>query len=519
MGLWPERTAGAVSGVVVGAAALAVGQLVAAAVATQAAPVPAVAQQVIDLSPEWLKRFAIGLFGTRDKLALSVGILVVLFFVAAGVGVAARRRSRVAGATVLLLGVVGCLSALRQPGSSLVWIAPTVVGTAVAGLGFAWLRPGADTATDSSAREGDARPGPAGEAGTLDRRRFLGRALTLGGVAVGATVASPFLSRRLLAGSISRATVHIPAPADVESSVPGAPLRVRGLTPLFTPNASFYRVDTAFLVPQISAASWRLRIHGMVDREIELDFHDLLSRTLVERDITLTCVSNPVGGGLAGNARWVGVPLKPLLAEAGVRSGATQIVGRSPDGMTIGTPTAVALDGRDSMLAVQMNGQPLPLEHGFPVRMLVPGLYGYESACKWLVDLELTTDALAAYWVQQGWARYVPMKTECRIDTPASGDRLTAGRAPVAGVAWAGDRGIEAVQVRVDGGPWHEATLGPDAGVDAWRQWVWYWQATPGSHLVEARATDGTGAVQTARATAPFPSGATGWPRAAVGVS
>jgi DMSO/TMAO reductase YedYZ molybdopterin-dependent catalytic subunit len=294
---------------------------------------------------------------------------------------------------------------------------------------------------------------------------------------------------------------------------------VRGLTPLITPNARFYRVDTAFVLPQISAQEWRLRIHGMVDRQIEIDFHELLSRPLIERDIALTCVSNPVGGRLAGNARWVGVPLKPLLQEAGVRAAATQMIGRSPDGMTIGTPTAIALDGRDSMLAVQMNGQPLPVEHGFPVRMIVPGLYGYESATKWLVDLELTTEEVSAYWVQRGWWKSVPIKTESRIDTPGSGDHLAAGRIPVAGVAWAQHRGIERVEVRVNGKRWQDAALGPDPGIDGWRQWVWYWPATPGTYTIEARATDGAGATQTASSRKPFPSGATGWPRLSVTVS
>jgi len=442
-----------------------------------------------------------------------------VFILAAVLGIVIERRRWVGYAALLMLGTVGCVAALTQPGASPLWAVPSLAGAAVGWLGLEWLKPSppaesGDVPAPESAKSRDETADM-----SADRRRFLQRAAVLGGVAVGAALASRPLGRRLLAGDISRAQVHIPAPATTPSPVSGTTLDVPGLTPLITPNPRFYRVDTAFVVPQISAQEWRLRIHGMVDREIEIDFHELLSRPLIERDIALTCVSNRVGGHLAGNARWVGVPLKPLLQEAGVRTAATQIIGRSPDGMTIGTPTAIALDGRDSMLAVQMNGQPLPVEHGFPVRMIVPGLYGYESATKWLVDLELTTEEVSAYWVQRGWWKSVLIRTESRIDTPASGAHLAAGRIPVAGVAWAQHRGIEGVEVRVDSGVWEKAALGPDVGIDGWRQWVWDWPASPGNHTIEARATDGTGATQTASTRKPFPSGATGWPRVAVTVA
>ena len=306
--------------------------------------------------------------------------------------------------------------------------------------------------------------------------------------------------------------MRIPAPADVAPPPPaGADLRIPGLSTFITPNDSFYRVDTALFVPAVDAAGWSLRIHGMVDREITIDYATLLARPLIERDVTLTCVSNEVGGRYIGNARWIGAPLRPLLEEAGVRSGASQIVSRSTDGFTVGTPTAVAMDGRDSMLAVAMNGEPLPLEHGFPVRMIVPGLYGYVSATKWIVDIELTTfGAFDAYWVRRGWAQRAPIKTESRIDTPRASASLQGGVIPVAGVAWAQHRGVKSVEVSVDGGAWVQADLAAQDTVDTWRQWLYRWDATPGHHSLTVRATDDTGSTQDVVATAPFPSGATG---------
>jgi DMSO/TMAO reductase YedYZ molybdopterin-dependent catalytic subunit len=316
----------------------------------------------------------------------------------------------------------------------------------------------------------------------------------------------------------SRAAVRIPRPASPAAPVPGADLDVAGLGPFHTPNDVFYRIDTALLVPSLEADAWRLRVHGAVDRELVLTYADLLARPLIERDITLACVSNPVGGPYVGNARWIGASLRDLLEEAGVRPGADQLVSRSSDGFTIGTPTAVVTDGRDAILAVAMNGEPLPVAHGFPVRLVVPGLYGYVSATKWVVDLELTTfDAYDAYWVRRGWAERAPVETMARIDTP-TGD-VVAGVVPVAGVAWAQHRGIERVELRVDGGPWLEAELAPPDVVDAWRQWVVRWDADPGDHVLEARATDGTGAVQTEEPSPPFPDGATGYHHVTVRVA
>jgi DMSO/TMAO reductase YedYZ molybdopterin-dependent catalytic subunit len=331
------------------------------------------------------------------------------------------------------------------------------------------------------------------------------------GLAATSGVIGQYLVRRADA-SESRAAVRIPAPADAAPPPPpGADLRIPGLSSFITPNDRFYRIDTALFVPSVDADTWSLRIHGMVDREITLNYRQLVARPLIERDVTLTCVSNEIGGPYIGNARWIGAPLKDLLDEAGVRRGATQIVSRSTDGFTIGTPTAVATDGRDAMLAVAMNGEPLPLEHGFPVRMIVPGLYGYVSATKWIVDIELSTfEAFDAYWIERGWAQQAPIKTESRIDTPRDGARVRAGEVAVAGIAWAQHVGVDGVEVRVDDGPWLAADLAQEDTVDTWRQWVLRWDAPAGDHTLSVRATDGGGDLQVERPAEPFPSGATG---------
>lgn len=305
----------------------------------------------------------------------------------------------------------------------------------------------------------------------------------------------------------------IPSPLEPAAAIPaGADLGIDGVAPFITPNEAFYRVDTALEVPVIAPDEWRLRIHGMVDREVTLTLADLLAYPTIERDITLTCVSNQVGGEYVGNARWIGVPLAMVLEEAGVQAGVTQIVSRSIDGMSIGTPTAVALDGRDAMLAVAMNGKALPAAHGYPVRLIVPGLYGYVSATKWLIELELTTfDAFDPYWVQRGWAKEGPIKTMSRIDSPRPLARVLAGKVAVAGVAWAQHRGIQQVEVRVDGGAWQTARLAAVDTLDTWRQWVLEWEATRGNHTIEVRAIDAAGVSQSDARLEPFPDGATGW--------
>jgi DMSO/TMAO reductase YedYZ molybdopterin-dependent catalytic subunit len=320
--------------------------------------------------------------------------------------------------------------------------------------------------------------------------------------------------------SAARAAIRFPRPAvPPPPLLAGSDLNIPGLSSFITPDGSFYRVDTALLVPQVDPATWQLRIHGMVRREVTLTFAELLRRPLIETYVTLTCVSNPVGGPYAGNAKWLGASLADLVRQARPLAGANQLLCTSVDGFTSGTPLQVVLDGRDALLAVAMNGTALPVVHGFPARMVVPGLYGYVSATKWVTDIEVTTFASAsAYWPQRGWSQQAPIKTECRIDVPAGGASLSAGRIAVAGVAWAQHKGIAAVEVRVNGGPWQEARLAAVPDIDTWRQWVWEWPASPGNYLIEARATDATGYTQTAAQAQPVPNGATGYPSAQVSV-
>ncbi|OMQ14879.1 hypothetical protein A7K94_0213450, partial [Modestobacter sp. VKM Ac-2676] len=287
---------------------------------------------------------------------------------------------------------------------------------------------------------------------------------------------------------------------------------VPGLTPLFIPNAEFYRIDTALRVPTVDPAGWQLEVRGMVDQPFTLSYDELLAMPQIEADVTLTCVSNEVGGDLVGNARWQGVPLRALLERAGVQQGATQLLSRSVDGFTAGFPTITALDLEEAMVAVGMNGEPLPAEHGFPARLVVPGLYGYVSATKWLATIELTDWDVDGYWIPRGWAKEGPIKTASRIDVPRPGGTVTAGRQPIAGVAWAPTRGIEGVEVRIDDGPWRQAELAERLDVDCWRQWYLTWDATPGRHRIAARATDGAGELQTDARTPVAPDGASGYP-------
>jgi DMSO/TMAO reductase YedYZ molybdopterin-dependent catalytic subunit len=496
--------AGGAIGVVAAAAAIGVGQLVAGTLNPQAAPLLTVGQGAIDLTPEWLKSFAIRTFGENDKAVLLGGIAAVLLVLAIVLGIASIRRPAVAIAGLAGFAAVGVLAALTRPTATWEDALPALAGALAAGLVLLAMRRAVVPAA-----AGD-RPAPPDGPWVMDRRRFVltGAAGLVAAVAAGGI--GNLFARRFRADE-SRAAVTIPTPASPAGAAEGAEISARGLGPFFTPNDRFYRVDTALLAPAVMAEDWRLRIHGMIDREIELDYAALLDRELIERDITLTCVSNPVGGRYAGNARWIGAPLRPLLEEAGVHAGADQIVSRSVDGFTVGTPTAVAMDGRDAMLAVAMNGEPLPIEHGFPVRMIVPGLYGYVSATKWIVDIELTTfDAFDPYWVERGWAERAPIKTMSRIDTPSPFLDLRPGEVPVAGVAWAQHVGIDRVEIAVDDGPWQPAELAAEDTIDTWRQWIYRWQATSGEHRLSVRATDRSGTTQPADRAEPFPDGATG---------
>ena len=506
-----RRLVGALLGVLSGAVALGVAQLMAGLIGGEASPIVVVGGSFIDATPEWLKSFAIRTFGSNDKTALLTGIGAFLFIGAVLLGIASIRRFWVGIVGLVAFGATGVAAAVTRPANGPVDAVPSIVGAA-AGVGaYLALRLAAGLPLPRRVTDG-AVPVPGAQAPpTFDRRRFMWTGVVAGGVALSAGAAGRWLIRRADA-SASREAVGVPTDVDPAAPIPaGAQLDVPGISPFVTPNDRFYRVDTALFVPAVSADDWTLTVHGMVDRELTLTYDQLVARPLIERDITLTCVSNEVGGRYLGNARWIGAPLKDLLEEAGVQTGATQLVSTSTDGFTAGTPVAVAMDGRDAMLAVSMNGEPLPIEHGFPVRMIVPGLYGFVSATKWLADIELTTfEAFDPYWVKRGWAKQAPIKTESRIDTPRAKATVSAGEVAVAGVAWAQHRGIERVEVQVDDGPWLPAELGAEATLDTWRQWVYRWNATPGPRTLAVRATDGTGTIQTEAMAAPFPSGATG---------
>ncbi|MFQ3560889.1 molybdopterin-dependent oxidoreductase [Streptomyces gramineus] len=515
--------AGALAGAVAGFAALAVAELASAAVRPEAGPVIAVGGAAIDRTPTAVKDWAVRHFGTDDKLVLELGILAVLAVFAVALGAAALRFRRAGAAGVVLFGVVGAVAATGRPDSrGFADAVPSLVG-AGAGAALLYVLAGRLARRDRAAgvRDGSDAGTGAGRvpAGDWDRRGFVVAASAAAMASAGAGVLGRALNGASGRGAVaSRDRVVLPAPGSPASAVPrGAGPRIAGISPFITPNDAFYRVDTALVVPKVDATAWRLRIHGEgVARPVTLSFADLLRRELVERDITLTCVSNEVGGPYVGNARWIGVRLAALLAECGVRppsrgGPADQLVARSVDGMTLGSPVEEVMDGRDALLAVGMNGVPLPFEHGFPVRMVVPGLYGFVSACKWIEDIELTTfDAYDPYWVKRGWARRAPVKTQSRIDTPKPFARPKAGSVMVAGVAWAQHRGIDRVEVRVDDGPWQQARLAAEDSRDTWRQWSFPWQATRGGHTLTVRATDRTGRVQTEERTGTVPDGASG---------
>ncbi|MFD3945253.1 molybdopterin-dependent oxidoreductase [Streptomyces sp. NPDC058579] len=495
-----------------GYTALAASELTAALVRPAAGPVTVVGGAAIDRTPAPVKDYAIRTFGENDKVVLQLGILAVLGLFAIILGLVSLRYRRLGAGGVLVFGIVGAAAALDRPDSAGLGDAlPSLVG-AVVGAAVLYFLAGKATSTGP-------RPRVEGTSGWSRRGFLTSSAMTMVAATGAGAMARALTGWRGQGAATSRDELVLPAPASPAPAVPaGAQLKVPGISAFFTPNRDFYRVDTALVVPKVDADTWRLRVHGVgVARPRTFTLDDLLARPLIERDITLTCVSNEVGGPYIGNARWLGVRLAQLLAECGVeppsRGGrADQLVARSVDGMTLGSPVEGIMDGRDAMLAVGMNGEPLPFDHGFPVRMLVPGLYGYVSACKWIQDIELTTfDAYDPYWVKRKWARKAPVKTQSRIDTPKPFARPSAGTVTVAGVAWAQSRGITRVQIRVDDGPWQEADLAAQDTVDTWRQWSYRWRAAPGGHSLTVRATDATGEVQTERRAPTIPDGASGW--------
>jgi DMSO/TMAO reductase YedYZ molybdopterin-dependent catalytic subunit len=486
-----------VLGVLLALVSLAVGGLVAALVSAKW-PVAAVGDRVVDGAPAAVKEWAIRTFGTGDKPALQIGIVVVLVLLSVLMGRAALHRTAWGTVAIVAFGLVGVLSVRRTVDGNGGYL-PPLAGAAAAVVALHLLV---------------ARRAPA-VGGGFDRRRFLRAAASVGTASVVAGGAGLAVDRNRN-GERARSAARLRLPkvsaAEAAPPIPGSASGGHGASPFITPNRDFYRVDTALITPSVDLDSWRLKIGGMVDHPMELDFDQLTRRDVVERTITLCCVSNEVGGPYVGTTRWLGIPLAPLLEEAGVHPHADQLGSRSADGWTCGFPTELALDGRDAMIAIGMDGEPLPIAHGFPARLLVPGLYGYVSATKWLTEIRLTTfDDFDGYWIPRGWSRLGPVKTQSRIDVPGDGATVDAGKVAVAGVAWAQHRGIEAVEVRVDEGGWHPARLATDVSVDAWRQWVYEWDARPGDHRISVRATDGTGDTQTGRSAPVVPNGATGW--------
>jgi DMSO/TMAO reductase YedYZ molybdopterin-dependent catalytic subunit len=504
-----SRPLAATIGVLAVWAALGVGHLTAGLISTASSPILAVGDTVVRLSPPPLTEFATSTFGTADKLVLLTAMFVVITLVGAAAGLLSRTRPRHG---------MGILAAMGGLAAAAVWFAPAYAEldlvaplmAILAGIGaFTWLHH-----LGLRARQ----PAPDAEDGTSRRTvlRSASAAVGLGAVAAaggGALVARDVAASRAdVTARLARATY-----AQRAAPLPHAAAFPRLGTPTFlTANNDFYRIDTALRIPTLAAADWTLRVHGMVARELTLSFDDLIARPLVERPITMTCVSNPIGGNLVSTATFVGVPLRDLLLEAGVDPAADQLFSRSTEGWYTGTPTSVVMEpGRGALLAIGMNGEALPAEHGFPVRMVVPGLYGYVSGTKWVIDIEATTftDPLRqGFWFQNGWSRFGPIKTMSRIDAPRGSATVTGGTVTVAGVAWAQHTGIAGVEVRVDGGPWQPATLSDEISIDTWRMWHLDLTLPTGDHSAEARATDKSGYTQTDRRVGVIPNGATGWP-------
>ncbi|AFM16556.1 sulfite oxidase-like oxidoreductase [Mycolicibacterium chubuense NBB4] len=493
----------ALGGIAAAAVAVGAAQLVGAGFGPRADVRTAVGSSVIELTPGPVKEWAIGTFGMSDKLVLSVLVLVVVAAIAALAGIAESPRRPLGSVMVVAAGVLGGAAVLSRNGATVVDLVPTVVGAV---CGVAVLR-----FLVSKRFTGPQQKPGVEEPDRARRRSLVTLALLTVGVASG--VAGAVITRLMSSVAGDRQAFALPKPDVTAAPIPAA-VQPKGVAlPSFvTSNADFYRIDTALAVPQLSRTDWKLRIHGMVDREVTYSYPDLDRFEVVEKPVTLTCVSNPVGGDLISNAVWTGYRVRDLLAGAGVHPDADMVLSMSVDGWTAGTPVQ-ALTGGDALLAIGMNGEPLPIEHGYPARLVVPGLYGYVSATKWVVDLELTRfDRAEAYWTRLGWSARGPIKTESRIDVPRAGQDVPVGPVTFGGVAWAQNRGVRAVEVQMDDGEWQQATLGAGYSGDTWRLWSFNWVARDtGFHKITVRATDNTGYTQTAERADPVPDGATGW--------
>jgi DMSO/TMAO reductase YedYZ molybdopterin-dependent catalytic subunit len=549
---YPLAAAAGVASVVLGAG---VGELVAAVIDPTSSPFAAIGSALIDFAPPWAKDVAISLFGTNDKAALLTGVAIVMLGLAALAGMLEARFPPYGRVVVFVFGLAGVVAALtRADAGLLAWLPSAVAGVLAAwvlGLLMMRLHRIRRTSTPSSSEPGETSrtvvaqpvgaaaaagssqiptsppptaPVPARAAATDDgtsRRTFLIWTGAAAAVGILAAVGGSVLRGGSRSVSAARNALKLPAPATAAPPIPAtADFRIPGLAPVITPNADFYRIDTALIVPQVDPATWKLRIHGLVDHEVTLTWDELLALPLQESVTTLACVSNEVGGNLISNAVWLGYPIRELLSRAGVKSSADMVLSTSIDGFTASTPLEALTDGRDAILAVAMNGEPLPAEHGFPVRMVVPGLYGYVSATKWVTDLEVTRFADAsAYWTSRGWSERGPIKLESRIDVPHEGASVKAGTVMLAGVAWQQHVGVSGVEVQIDNGPWQKAQLATAISDDTWVQWRLPWTAAAGSHTVRCRATSATGERQTSTQAPPAPDGASGWHEIAVSVT
>lgn len=495
----PSRWWSAIAGLVAVLAGLGAAELVAALTAPTASPLLVVGALVIDIVPGWVKDAVIALFGTADKVVLLVSLAVLVAGIAVLAGLVERWRRPWGGAIVAVVGIVGIVAAATRANAGQLAALPSLIAIVVGVLVLRMLSKRVDSVR-SLGTSSDSR------------RSFLIAAGASAGLGVLAIIAGRALTAGQRATNAVRRAFTLPvaaSPASMLSS--GTAFEVRGLSPLITPNREFYRIDTALQVPVVDPTEWKLEITGMVDQDISIDFDELAALPLEESYTTLACVSNYVGGDLIGNAKWLGYPIRELLKRAGPHTKADMVLSTSVDGFTASTPIEALTDDRNAILALGMNGEPLPFEHGYPVRMVVPGLYGYVSATKWVTRLEVTTFANhAAYWTERGWSERGPVKLSSRIDVPTDSGQTKAGEVTVAGVAWAQHTGIRAVQLRVDDGPWNDAELADAISTDTWRQWRWVWPARAGHHALTVRATDANGVVQTATVADVVPDGATG---------
>lgn len=502
----PRKPTQALAGVLSAMAAIGVGHLVAAAIARPAAsPLVAVGSVAVDAAPTPVKETAVRLLGTWDKPVLIGAITVVLLGAAAGIGLLAWRRPGPASVAIGALGLVGAVAALLRGGLSPAgaWGAlPSVVAGAVGAGSLLVLRRASDPGLDA----GSAGDRPAMPDGS--RRRFLAALAGVGALAAVGGAAGVAIDH---VRQSARRLLRLPSPHEPAPALPDG-VQVPEVQPFTTPDNAFYRVDISLVTPRVDHTTWTLRIDGAVDRPLDLTYADLLGLPMIERDITLACVSNEVGGPYVSSARWLGVPFREILDRVGVQPGVDQVFSYSSDsGYTCSTPFAAVSDGRDAMIAVGMNGEPLPDAHGFPARMVVPGLFGFVSATKWLQRIEFTSYAArTAYWTERDWATDAPVLTQCKIEVPRSLASLAANKI-IAGTAWAQHRGIEKVEIRIDDGPWQPVWLAASGGIDLWRQWWFRYDGPAGRHTAQVRATDGTGATQPERRTKVFPDGARGW--------